>query len=105
MPAVEMLGRRWSFATDDFPLLGFFPTLFHGLWALVLMVIWIVFGKHRDCYDGTPFTAVLAGLFTTFTLFFLIGCWATYEGLKGWLTAAAQLPLWHPTRMQHWCEE
>ena len=88
MPAIEMLGRRWSFATDDVPLLGFFPTLFHGLWALVLMIIWIVFGKHRDCYDGTPFTVVLAGLFTTFTMFFAIGCWATYEGLKGGLTTA-----------------
>ena len=83
MPAVTMLGRRWSFATDDVPLMGFFPTMFHGLWALILMVIWIVFGKHRDCYDGTPFTVVLAGLFITFTMFFIIGCWATYEGLKG----------------------
>ena len=78
-----MLGRRWSFATDDVPLMGFFPTMFHGLWALILVAIWIVFGKHRDCYDGTPFTVVLAGLFTTFTMFFIIGCWATYEGLKG----------------------
>ncbi len=84
MPAVTMLGRRWSFATDDVPLMGFVPTMFHGLWALVLMIIWIVFGKHRDCYDGTrPFTVVLAGLVTTFTMFFIVGCWATYEGLKG----------------------
>ena len=83
MPAVKMLGRRWSFATDDVPLLGFFPTLFHGLWALVLAIVWIVFGKHRDCYDGTTFTVVLAGLFTTFTMFFIIGCWTIYEGLKG----------------------
>ncbi|CAK0786854.1 hypothetical protein CVIRNUC_010068 [Coccomyxa viridis] len=83
MPAIRMLGRRWSFATDDVPMLGFFPTLFHGLWALVLVIIWIVFGKHRDCYDGTTYTVVLAGLLATFTLFTAVGCWTIYEGLKG----------------------
>ena len=88
MPAIEMLGRRWSFATDDVPLLGFFPTLFHGLWALVLMIIWIVFGKHRDCYDGTPFTVVLAGLFTTFTMFFVIGCLGYVRGPQRWAHTA-----------------
>ena len=83
MPAIRMLGRRWSFATDDVPMLGFFPTLFHGLWALVLVIIWIIFGKHRDCYDGTTYTVVLAGLLATFTLFTSEGCWTIYEGLKG----------------------
>ena len=83
MPAIRMLGRRWSFATDDVPMLGFFPTLFHGLWALVLVIIWVVFGKHRDCYDGTTYTVVLAGLLATFTLFTAVGCWTIYEGLKG----------------------
>ena len=85
MPAIRMLGRRWSFATDDVPLLGFFPTLFHGLWALILAIIWIVFGKHRDCYDGTTYTVVLAGLLATFTVFTVVGCWTIYEGLKGGL--------------------
>ena len=83
MPAVEMLGRRWSFATDDVPMLGFFPTMFHGLWAMVLIIICIVFAKRQDCYDHTTYTVVLAGLLTTFTMFFIIGCWAIYEGLKG----------------------
>lgn len=78
-----MLGRRWSFATDDVPILGFFPTMLHGLWAMVLIIVWIVFGKHQDCYDHTTYTVVLAGLLTTFTMFFIIGCWAIYEGLKG----------------------
>ncbi len=92
MPATEMLGRRWSFATDDVPLLGFFPTLFHGLWALVLVIMWIVFGKHHDCYDGTTYTVVLAGLLTTFTMFTIVGCWGIYEGLKGKFVTLHDLP-------------
>ena len=95
MPAIRMLGRRWSFATDDVPMLGFFPTLFHGLWALVLVIIWIVFGKHRDCYDGTTYTVVLAGLLATFTLFTAVGCWTIYEGLKGALPLLSLLPSKH----------
>ncbi len=83
MPAVRMLGRRWSFATDDVPILGFVPTLFHGGWAIALLVTWIIIGKPTSCYEGRGYSVVLGGLFGTFVLFFVLGCWAIYEGLKG----------------------
>ena len=83
MPAVRMLGRRWSFATDDVPILGFIPTLFHGAWAIVLLITWLIIGRPKSCYEGRGYSVVLGGLFGTFVLFFLLGCWAIYEGLKG----------------------
>lgn len=102
MPAAEMLGRRWSFATDDVPMLGLFPTMLHGFWALVLIIVWIIFGKHQDCYDNTTYTVVLAGLLSTFTMFFAIGCWTIHEGLKGMhscVNSAPDLP--HPACLHH----
>lgn len=45
MPALRMLKRRWSIATDDVPVLSLFPTLFHGVWTVALGVGWIVLGR------------------------------------------------------------
>ena len=45
MPALRMLNRRWSIATDDVPVLSLFPTLFHGVWTVALGVGWIVLGR------------------------------------------------------------
>lgn len=70
-------------ATDDVPMLGALPTLFHGIWAVALLVIWGVLGSPHSCEGERAYTVVLAGLFTTFLLFFVLGCWAIYEGLKG----------------------
>lgn len=86
MPAVRMLGRRWSFATDDCPFLLFVPTFFHGAWAIVLLVSWIVIGRPKSCDNRAAYDVVLGGLFSTFVLFFLLGCWTMYEGLKGTFT-------------------
>lgn len=83
MPAVRMLGRRWSFATDDVPILGFIPTMFHGAWAVALLIIWLIIGRPKSCYEGRAYSVVLGGLFSTFVLFFVLGCWSMYEGLKG----------------------
>ena len=70
-------------ATDEVPMLGALPTLFHGIWAVALLVIWVVLGSPHSCEGEKAYTVVLAGLFTTFLLFFVLGCWAIYEGLKG----------------------
>ena len=83
MPAVRMLGRRWSFATDDVPMLGFVPTMFHGAWAVALLVTWVVIGRPKSCTEGRGYSVIFGGLFSTFVLFFILGCWAMYEGLKG----------------------
>lgn len=45
MPALRMLNRRWSIATDDVPVLSLFPTLFHGVWTVALGVGWVVLGR------------------------------------------------------------
>lgn len=84
MPAVRMLGRRWSFATDDCPILLFVPVVLQGAWAVALLVSWIVIDSHHEeCYKGAAYQTVLTALFSTFTVFFLLGCWTIYEGLKG----------------------
>lgn len=84
MPAVRMLGRRWSFATDDCPILLFTPVVLQGAWAIAVMVCWIVIDRpHRKCYEGAAYQIVLTGLFSTFAVFFILGSWTIYEGLKG----------------------
>ncbi|KAK9826366.1 hypothetical protein WJX81_002936 [Elliptochloris bilobata] len=83
MPALRMLKRRWSTATDDVPVLAFFPTLFHGVWTTALGVGWIVLGRPDGCTEGAGYSFVIAGLFFCFLASFLLGCWLIYEGLKG----------------------
>lgn len=94
MPAVRMLGRRWSFATDDCPILLFVPVLLQGAWAIALLVCWIVIDSHKEeCYKEAAYQIVLTALFSTFTVFFFLGCWTIYEGLKGSTLSCNYIPL------------
>ncbi len=83
MPALRMLGRRWSVATDDVPVLAVVPTLFHGIWACGLGIGWCVLGRPDGCHEGAGYSVVVAGLFFCFTANFVLGAWLCYEGLKG----------------------
>ncbi|CAL8465267.1 g4802 [Coccomyxa elongata] len=48
------------------------------------MVCWIVIDRpHLKCYEGAAYQIVLTGIFSTFSIFFILGSWTIYEGLKG----------------------
>ena len=90
MPALRMLGRRWSVATDDVPMLAVVPTLCHGIWACGLGIGWCVLGRPDGCHEGAGYSVVVAGLFFCFTANFVLGSWLCYEGLKGAPAARAR---------------
>jgi len=90
MPALRMLGRRWSVATDDVPVLAVVPTLCHGIWACGLGIGWCVLGRPDGCHEGAGYSVVVAGLFFCFTANFVLGSWLCYEGLKGAPAARAR---------------
>ena len=83
MPALKLLGRRWNVASDDIPAAAFFPTLYHGIWTVILFVCWLVLDRGSNCSLPKKYTAALSGLGVSFLISFALGAWVIVEGLRG----------------------
>eukprot|EP00884_Botryococcus_braunii_P013119 jgi/Botrbrau1/21808/Bobra.0190s0028.1 len=84
MPALVLFGRRWAIASDDIPALALPPTVLHGLWIIIIVVMWVFLEDPWNlCGPSVRYIVIFAGISSSCTLQFLLGCWMMWEGLKG----------------------
>lgn len=62
MPALQLLGRRWSLAADDLPFPAIAALLFHTTYTVIDAIAVATLDNPSDCELGTKYLAYYAGL-------------------------------------------